>query len=103
MPGTIRAERAVRADSCAGAVDAGKASVGDSLNGRGRDVMDHGSQRSGRIRRMTITDWNRPRGEACVRGARVMAARARIAAGFYDRADVREKLLDAILDELLYR
>ena len=35
-----------------------------------------------------------------VRWSRVKAARARIAAGFYDRADVREQLLDALLDEL---
>ncbi len=49
---------------------------------------------------MTVTDGKRSRGEAGVRWSRVKAARARIAAGFYDRADVREKLLDAILDEL---
>jgi hypothetical protein len=35
-----------------------------------------------------------------IRWSRVRAARARVAAGFYDRADVRAKLLDAILDEL---
>jgi hypothetical protein len=33
----------------------------------------------------------------------VKAARARIAAGFYDRADVREKLREAILEELTDR
>jgi hypothetical protein len=38
-----------------------------------------------------------------VRWSRVKAARARIAAGFYDRADVREKLLEAILEELTDR
>jgi len=90
----------VLADSCAGAADAEKASVTGSLDGRGRGVMDHGSQRRGRIRLVTITDENHSGGAACVRWSRVKAARARIAAGFYDRADVREKLLDAILDEL---
>jgi hypothetical protein len=35
-----------------------------------------------------------------VRWSRVQAVRARIAAGFYDRADVREKLVDAILGEV---
>lgn len=65
--------------------------------------MDQASQRRGRILLVTTTDGNRSRGEACVRWSRVRAARARIAAGFYDRADVREKLLDAILDELTDR
>ena len=37
------------------------------------------------------------------RWSRVERARARIAARFYDREDVREKLLDAILDELRHR
>jgi len=37
------------------------------------------------------------------RWSRVERARARIAARFYDRDDVREKLLDAILDELMHR
>ena len=44
-----------------------------------------------------------PELEAGVRWARVKAARARIAAGFYDRADVREALVDAILEELTDR
>jgi hypothetical protein len=35
--------------------------------------------------------------------ARIERARARIAARFYDRADVREKLLDALMDELVPR
>jgi hypothetical protein len=38
-----------------------------------------------------------------LRWSRVQAARARIAAGFYDRDDVREKLLNAVLDELTDR
>ncbi len=35
-----------------------------------------------------------------IRWSRVRAARARIAAGYYDRADVSEKLVEAVLDEL---
>jgi hypothetical protein len=65
--------------------------------------MDQGSQRRGCIRLVSITGEEHSRGEAGVRWSRVGAARARIAAGFYDRADVREKLLDAILDELTDR
>jgi hypothetical protein len=65
--------------------------------------MDQASQGRGRIRLVTLTGRKSPRGEDGVRGPRVKAARARIAAGFYDRADVREKLLDAILDALTDR
>lgn len=36
-----------------------------------------------------------------VRWARVNAVRARIAAGYYDRENVRERVLDALLDELI--
>ncbi len=36
-----------------------------------------------------------------VRASRVERARARIAARFYDRADVRERVLDAVMDELM--
>jgi hypothetical protein len=35
-----------------------------------------------------------------VRWSRVEGARARIASGYYDRDDVRERLLDVLLDEL---
>jgi hypothetical protein len=45
----------------------------------------------------------RPRREAGVRWGRVKAARARIAAGFYDRPDVNEALVDALLVELADR
>ncbi|MBI5709967.1 MAG: hypothetical protein HZC42_06630 [Candidatus Eisenbacteria bacterium] len=37
---------------------------------------------------------------ARVRWARVETARARIAAGYYDRAEIRERLADAVLEEL---
>jgi hypothetical protein len=36
-----------------------------------------------------------------VRDQRIRAARARIAAGFYDRDEVQERLVDAVLDDLL--
>ena len=49
---------------------------------------------------MPLAGGGRSRGEAGVRWSRVKAARARIAAGFYDRDDVREELLNAIMDEL---
>ncbi len=37
---------------------------------------------------------------AGVRWARVGTVRVRIAAGYYDRLDVRERLVDAVLEEL---
>jgi hypothetical protein len=40
------------------------------------------------------------RQDAGVRWARVEGARARIAAGYYDRTEVRERLLDTLMDEL---
>ena len=103
MPEVIRAGRATPTDPRAGAADAGKTSAPGSLGGSGRGVMDQGSQRRGRLRLVTIMGGKRSGREAGVRWSRVKAARARIAAGFYDRADVREKLLDAILDELTDR
>lgn len=39
-------------------------------------------------------------GVADVRWARVGTVRARIAAGYYDRPDIRERLVDAVLEEL---
>ena len=57
----------------------------------------------GRIRLVTGTGGMCSRGEPDVRWSRVEAARARITAGFYGRADVRERLLDAILDDLTDR
>ena len=38
-----------------------------------------------------------------VRLTRVAEARRRIASGWYDRADVRESLVDAVLQEILHR
>ena len=65
--------------------------------------MDQASLRRGRVRLVTATAGKCPGGEVGVRCSRVKAARARIATGFYDRVDVREELLDAILDELTDR
>lgn len=62
--------------------------------------MNTGSQDRARIRLVPVSGGKLSRGETGVRWSRVKAARARIAAGFYDRDDVREKLLNAILDEL---
>ena len=62
--------------------------------------MDKASQGRNRMRLVPDAGRTGSRADAGVRRARVKAARARIAAGFYDRAEVREKLLDAILDEL---
>jgi hypothetical protein len=65
--------------------------------------MGSGSQDRTRLQLVPLAGGKRSRGEAGVRWSRVKAARARIAAGFYDRDDVREKLLNAILDELTER
>ena len=40
------------------------------------------------------------RGGAVVRGARVMTAQARITAGYYERADVQDLVVTAVLNEL---
>jgi len=37
---------------------------------------------------------------ATIRWSKVRTAQARIAAGFYDRDEVREDVMDALLDEL---
>ena len=36
-----------------------------------------------------------------IRDQRVRAARVRIASGFYEREDVQERLVDAVLEDLL--
>lgn len=41
-----------------------------------------------------------PSGREEIRASRVRDARARIAAGYYDRVEVREKLVDAVIEEL---
>lgn len=44
--------------------------------------------------------WLGPRESERIRPGRVLAARARIAAGHYDRPEVRDFLLDALAEEL---
>jgi len=63
--------------------------------------MDTGSQGRGRIRLVPPAAGNRRRDAEGVRWSRVRAVRARIAAGYYDRADVSYKLVEAVLDELV--
>lgn len=44
--------------------------------------------------------WNAQRDPEDVRWSRVMSAQARMAVGYYDRDDVKEFLVDAVLEEL---
>jgi hypothetical protein len=53
-----------------------------------------------RLRLVAAGNAKRSRSDAGVRWTRVRAARARIATRFYDREDVRARLMDAILEEL---
>jgi hypothetical protein len=46
------------------------------------------------------TQWTRLRDGDQVRWSRVLSAQARIATDFYDREDVKEMLVDAVLEEL---
>jgi hypothetical protein len=36
-----------------------------------------------------------------IRWSRVLAAQARVASGYYDRPDVQEFILDAVIDEIV--
>jgi hypothetical protein len=44
--------------------------------------------------------WILLRNDERIRWSRVMSAQTRIATGYYDREDVREFLVDAVLEEL---
>ena len=44
--------------------------------------------------------WNAQRDPDRIRWARVMSAQARMAVGYYDREDVKEFLVDAVMEEL---
>ena len=55
-----------------------------------RLVTSDGVSRNGRVAPSSPT----------VRGDKVRTARARISAGYYDRPDVRERVLAAVLEEL---
>ena len=70
---------------------------------RDRDVRARVVPPRGPIRLVVPGDADHPGDAADIRWSRVKAARARVAAGFYDRPDVRDRLLDAILDELTDR
>ena len=62
-----------------------------------------------RRRRRSASDRPAPRAEARVHSAevvdlsRVVEARRRIAAGWYDRTDVRQSLVEAVLREIRSR
>jgi hypothetical protein len=52
-------------------------------------------------KRMRLVTLPQKRGkEADVRWSRIAGVRSRIASGYYDRAEVRERLLDTLMDEL---
>jgi len=46
------------------------------------------------------TRWSPLRDSEKIRWSRVLSAQARIAVDYYDREDVKEFLVDAVLDEL---
>lgn len=63
--------------------------------------MTRSSQRGSRRRRINRLDaWFGSREPQCIRPARVLAARARIASGHYDQPEVQDYLLDALLEAL---
>jgi len=63
--------------------------------------MTRSTQRGRRKRRSKRLDqWLGPERSERIRPARVLAARARISSGHYDRPEVRDFLLDALLEEL---
>jgi hypothetical protein len=58
------------------------------------------SQRGSRRRRNRLEAWLGSPGPQQIRPARVLAARARMASGYYDRPEVKDFLLDALLEAL---
>ena len=70
-------------------------------NGGSRGSMTITMQRGTRKRRTNRLDrWIGLRDADRIRPSRVLAARARIASGHYDRPEVRDFLLDALLAAL---
>lgn len=66
-----------------------------------RGDMTRNPQRGTRKRRTNRPDqWLGPRETDRIRPGRVLAARARIASGHYERTEVKDFLLDALLEEL---
>jgi len=69
--------------------------------GTGRGVMTRITQRGTRKRRTSRLDqWLGAVASDRIRPSRVLAARARIASGHYDRPEVRDFLLEALLQAL---
>jgi hypothetical protein len=63
--------------------------------------MTRTTQRGTRRRRTNrLERWLGPRGNERLRPGRVLAARARIASGYYERPEVKDFLLEALLQEL---
>lgn len=63
--------------------------------------MTRSTQRGTRRRKSSSPDqWLGPRETDRIRPGRVLAARARVMSGHYDRPEVRDFLLDALLEEL---
>ena len=63
--------------------------------------MTRSSQRGSRRRRTNrLEAWFGVRESQRIRPARVLAARARIASGHYERPEVQDYLLDALLEAL---
>jgi hypothetical protein len=62
--------------------------------------METGSQGRARVRLVPVSGTAGTQRASKVRWSRVKTARARVASGFYDREDVREKLLEAVLEEM---
>jgi len=76
------------------------APTGVTAGERARGAVKQGAPGRERIRLVPPTGGRRSRGEAGVRWSRVQAVRARIAAGYYDRDEVRDQLVDALMSEL---
>ena len=63
--------------------------------------MTRTTQRGTRRRRTNrLERWLGPRETERLRPGRVLAARARIASGYYERPEVKDFLLEALLQEL---
>ena len=63
--------------------------------------MTRSSQRGSRRRRTNrLAAWLGSRESQHIRPARILAARARILSGHYDRPEVQDYLLDALLEAL---
>lgn len=63
--------------------------------------MRRTTQRRPRARKHPAAiDWLAPRAPRRIRSGRVLSAQARIAAGHYDRPDVRETLVEKLLEAL---